>query len=162
MKKVLCLFAAVAVAAYLGLLPFKATDVADLIPAQTAFIMKDGTTYTVDVGAGVSAIGNTLKKALAALQEQTAGTVYFGTCEQLVLLGDTEALLPEIAGETDFRPAAGVYTASEMPDADAVSSYLHNHHGDLTINDVKAALAAGEKVMLPQIVPAGGGFRILA
>lgn len=162
MKKLLCVFAAVAVAAYLGILPFKATDVADLIPAQTAFLMKNGTQYTVDVGAGVQAVGSTLKGALEALQEQTAGTVYFGTCEQLVLMGDTEALLTDVAAETEFRPAAGVYTASEMPDPDAVSAYLHNHHGDLTLSEVKAALAAGEKVMLPQIAPTGGGFRIIA
>lgn len=162
MKKLLCLIAAVAVAAYLGLLPFRATDVAELIPAQTAFIMKDGTQYTVDVGAGVRAVGDTLKKALERLQEQTAGTVYFGTCDQLVLMGDTEDLLPQVVEEPEFRPAAKVYAASEMPDTDAVTAYLGTHKGELTLCDVKAALADGAQVSLPQIVSVGGGFRILA
>lgn len=162
MKKLLWLIAAVAIAAYLGVLPFKATDVADLIPARTAFLMKDGTQYSVDVGAGVRAVGSTLKEALTALQEQTAGTVYFGTCDQLVLMGDTTALLPEVAAEPEFRPAASVYTAAEQPDAEAVSAYLQNHHGDLTLGDVKAALAEGVAVRPPQLVSVGGGFRILA
>ncbi len=162
MKKLLCVFAAVAVAGYLGLLPFKATDVADLIPAQTAFIMKDGTQYTVDVGAGVRAVGSTLKQALELLQEQTAGTVYFGTCDQLVLMGDTQTLLPQVAQEEAFRPAAEVYTASSVSDTDAVTAYLGTHSGELTLCEVKAAIAEGTPVTLPQIVPAGGGFRILA
>lgn len=162
MKKLLCLIGAIVAAGYLGLLPFKATDVADLLPAQTVFILKDGSRYTVDVGAGVRAVGDTLKSALDALQEQTAGTVYFGTCEQLVLMGDTEELLPQIAAEPEFRPAAGVYTVSEMPDPDAVTDYLGKHHGDLTLCEVKAALAEGTPVSPPRLVPVGGGWRILA
>lgn len=162
MKKALCLVAAVAAAGYLGLLPFEATDVADMIPAQTCFIMKDGKQYTVDVGAGVKAVGDTLKKALAALQEQTAGTVFFGTCEQVVLSGDTEALLSDIACEDAFRPAAGVYTADTLPDIDGLSAYLHNHPGGVTISDVQAATAEGTPVQVPRILPAGGGFRTVA
>lgn len=162
MKKLLLVLGAAAVAGWLGLLPFHATDVADLIPAQTVFVMKNGSQYTVDVGAGVQAVGNTLKNALNALQEQTSGSVFFDTCEQVVLMGDVDALLPEIAAEESFRPAAGVYTVSSMPEADALSEYLHNHHGGLTVSAVKAAVAAGQAVTVPKVVPVGGGYRIVA
>lgn len=162
MKKLLCFLGAAAAAGWLGLLPFEATDVAQLIPAQTVFIMKDGTQYTVDVGAGVQAVGDTLKHALDALQEQTSGKVFFDTCEQLVLMGDTDGLLPEIAAEEAFRPAAGVYTVSSLPKIDEVSEYLHTHHGGLTVSGVKAAVAAGQKVTVPRVEPIGGGYRIVA
>lgn len=162
MKKLLCIVGIAAAAGWLGLLPFEATDVAELIPAQTVFIMKNGGQYTVDVGAGVRAVGDTLKSALRALQEQTAGTVFFDTCEQLVLMGDTEALLPEIAAEESFRPAAGVYTVSEQPEIGAVSEYLHSHHGGVTVSGIKAAVAEGQQVNVPRVEPVGGGYRIVA
>ena len=162
MKKILLVLGAAAVACWLGLLPFHANDVADLIPAQTVFVMKNGAQYTVDVGAGVQAVGDTLKNALSALQEQTAGSVFFETCEQVVLMGDTESLLPEIASEESFRPAAGVYAMTSEPDAEALSEYLHTHHGGLTVGDVKAAIAEKKTVEVPTVQPVGGGFRIVA
>lgn len=162
MKKLLCIFGAVAAAGWLGLLPFEATDVAELIPAQTVFIMKDGTQYTVDIGEGVQAVGTTLQQALGMLQEQTAGTVFFETCEQVVLMGDTEQLLPELAQQEAFRPAAGVYRVSQKPKIDELTSYLNTHHGDVTVSKIKAAVAAGETIRVPYIVSAGGGFRLLA
>lgn len=162
MKKLLCVFAAVAAAGYLGLLPFDAHDVADIIPAQTCFIMKDGTQYVVDVGAGVKAVGDTLKKALDALQEQTAGSVFFGTCEQVVLAGDTETLLADIAREDAFRPAAKVYTADAPLDIDGVSAYLHSHPGGVTVSDARAAAAEGTQISVPKILPTDGGYRTVA
>lgn len=162
MKKLLCILGAVAAAGYLGLLPFEAHDVADIIPAQTCFIMKDGTRYTVDVGAGVKAVGDTLKKALNALQQQTAGSVFFGTCEQVVLVGDTEDLLADIVREDAFRPAAGVYTADTAMDIEELSAYLHNHPGGVTVSDVRAAAAEGTPVSVPKITSAGGGFLTVA
>lgn len=162
MKKLLCILAAAAVAGWLGLLPFQATDVARLIPTQTVFVQKDGTQYTVDVGAGVKGTGSDLKTALSALQEQTAGTVYFDTCGQVLLAGDTAALLPEIAAEEAFRPAADVYTVSAEPAIDRVSDYLNSHHGGVTVSDLRAALAEEMPLRVPVLTEAGGGYRIVA
>lgn len=162
MKKLFWILGLAAAAAWLGFLPFQATDVANLIPAQTVFVLKDGTQYTVDVGAGVQAVGKTLKDALAALQEQTSGTVFFETCEQVVLMGDTDTLLSDVAAEEAFRPAAAVYTVSVPPDIGALSDYLHSHHGELTVSKVKAAAAVGETVKVPQVEVIGGGYRIVA
>lgn len=162
MKKLLCIFGAAAAAVWLGLLPFQATDAARLLPTQTVLLRKDGARYTVDVGAGVRGMGSTLTAALSALQEQTAGTVFFDTCEQLLLAGDTDALLPEIAGAEAFRPAADVYTVSAEPEIDKVSDYLNSHHGGVTVSDLRAAMAEEQPLRVPKLTEVGGGYRIIA
>ena len=70
MKKVIWVLIAVLVLGALNLLPFRSRELADLLPVKTVIVTRSGKEYTVDVGAGVKAVGDTLSDALKRLQEQ--------------------------------------------------------------------------------------------
>ena len=69
MRKVVRFLLLAAVLAALGLLPFRATDAAKLIPVRAVIVTRDGEAYTVDVGQAVRGVGRTLTEALAAYFE---------------------------------------------------------------------------------------------
>lgn len=162
MKKVFLCLAILALAVYLGWLPFRATDVAELLPAKTVIITRSGDQYIIDIGAGVKAVGRTLKDALSALKQEASGEVFFQTAEQVIVTDAAAQVIPEVAAEEAFRPAAELYlTAEENLDAEEVSDYLTSHHSGRTISRVKAALAEGEPAGLPVLEKRDGGYRIL-
>ncbi len=145
----------------LGKLPFRAADVAELLPVRTVLIGRDGTEYTVDVGAGVRGVGKTIDDALDALRERVSGTVFFGTAEQVVLTEKAADALPAVLDEPAFRPAAGIYlTPEEDLDPEAAADYLAAHSSNLTLMRLKARLLAGETTPLPILRKAGGGYTV--
>lgn len=161
MKKLAIFLLLAAVLAAMGLLPFRAVDAAKLLPVKTVIVTKTGDEYVVDIGAGVRAVGRTLREALDRLREEVTGEVFFPTAEQVIITEPADEALEAVAEETQFRPAAGIYqTPDPAPDAKALGAYLDAHASDLTILDVRAALALGQMPKLPVIYAVNGGFRV--
>lgn len=161
MKKLLGVLLVLAALAALGLLPFHGTDAAKLLPVKTVVVTKSGDVYTVDVGAGVRAVGRSLAEALKRLREEVTGTVFFPTAEQVVVTEPADDALEAVAEERAFRPAAGIYRTPEAaPDAAAVGEYLSAHPSNVTVLDLRVALAAGERPEVPTLLAADGGWRV--
>ena len=143
-------------------LPFRATDVAELLPIKTVVITRAGDSYTVDVGAGVRAAGKTVGEALELLRERVTGSAFFRTAEQVILSPAAAAAgLSQVAEEPELRPAAGVYlTPDPDPDPHRIGAYLAAHPADTTILRVRARLLAGEDPKLPILRAESGGYRV--
>lgn len=161
MKKLMLLAAAALLLGALGLLPFRATDAAKLLPVKTVIVTRSGDSYVVDVGAGVKAVGRTLREALERLREEVTGEVFLPTAEQVIITEPENGAVEAVAAETEFRPAAGIFlTPERAPDAEALGEYLASHPADYTILDVRAALAAGQAPAIPRVRAADGGWRV--
>ena len=161
MKKLAWIALAALAIGALSLLPFRAEDAAKLLPVKTVIVTKSGDNYVVDVGAGVRALGRTLKEALERLREEVTGEVFFPTAEQVIITEPAEETIEAVAEETSFRPAAGIYrTPVAFPDTEALGDYLASHPSNYTILDARAALAAGCEPEIPRIVPVDGGWRV--
>ena len=161
MKKMLVILFAAASFWALGLLPFRATDAAKLLPVKTVVVMKSGDRYVVDVGAGVRAVGRTLSEALERLKEEVTGEIFLPTAEQVIVTEPAEGAVEAVAEEESLRPAAGLYlTPIAAPDPEALGAYLAAHRSNYTILDAQAALAAGETLAPPRITAANGGYRV--
>ena len=157
MKKLLFVLLAAGVLTAMGLLPFRAVDASKLLPVKTVIVTKAGEEYVVDIGSGVRAVGDTLRQALDRLREEVSGQVFLPTAEQVIITEPAEGAVEE----TEFRPAAGIYLTPEpAPDAEALGAYLDAHPSDVTILDVRAALALGQRPAIPVIHAADGGFRV--
>lgn len=161
MKKLVFLLLVVVALAAMGLLPFRAEDAAGLLPVKTVIVTKTGEEYVVDVGAGVRAVGQTLQEALDRLREEVTGEVFLPTAEQVIVTEPAEDAVEAVAEETAFRPAAGIYrTPDPFPDAEAMGAYLASHPSNVTILDVRAALAQGRTPAVPVIRSVDGGYRV--
>ena len=161
MKKLMFILFAGAAFWAMGLLPFRATDAARLLPVKTVVVTRSGDQYVVDIGAGVRAAGRTLSEALERLKEEITGEIFLPTAEQVIITEPAGETVEAVAEETAFRPAAGIYrTPAAAPDPEALGAYLASHTSNYTILDARAALAAGETPELPRIVPADGGWRM--
>lgn len=162
MRKFLLFLLVLAALAYFGLLPFSANDVSRLLPVETVLITREGDRIRVDVGAGVRAVGKSLAETLDRLKEQVSGVIFFQTAEQVIVEEQAAQVVDEVISEERFRPAAGIYLTPERDlDAQAVSRYCSARHTALTLGEAKAAQAEGRKLVLPRLIRADGGFRIL-
>lgn len=161
MKKLIWILLAAAVLGALGLLPFHAEDAAKLLPAKTVVVTRSGEAYTVDIGAGVRAVGRSLREALERLREEVTGWVFLPTAEQIVLTEPADDAVEAVCREDSFRPAAGIYrTADPVPDVEALSAYLASHPSNITVLDVRAALAMGSEPRIPVIRAVDGAYRV--
>lgn len=146
----------------LGVLPFKATDVAELLPVRTVIVTRSGRELTVDIGAGVRAVGNTLSEALETLKNEVTGEVFFQTAEQVVVAENAQDAVPQVVSEPSFRPAAGLYlTPEENADAEELADYLDAHRSDRTLTQTRAALLEGREPELPILRRSHGGWRVI-
>ena len=163
MKKLCIVVLILAGLAYFGLLPFEAHDVAELLPVETVLITKAGDAYRVDIGAGVRAVGRTLREALDRLKEEVTGFVFFQTAEQVIVREDALDVLPEAESEPRFRPAAGLYrTDLTDPDLSAVSRYLKTRHTGLTLGRALAETGVEAPLLPPKLVQTDGGYRVVS
>ena len=161
MKKLVFVLLAAGALGALGLLPFQAVDAAKLLPVKTVIVTKSGDEYTVDIGAGVQAVGRSLREALDRLREEVTGEVFLPTAEQVILTEPADGALEAVAEEREFRPAAGIYrTPDHFPDPAALGDYLDTHASNVTILEVRAALALGRQPKIPVIRRSEGGFLV--
>ena len=160
MKKVIWILILLLFLGALKLLPFHGKELAGLLPVKTVIITRSCAEYTVDVGAGVQAVGKTLSEALEALQEETPVEVFLQTAEQVVLTEPDETAVKAVAETDAFRPAAGICRVPKgAADVDALSRYLQAHPAHETILDLKAALLEGRRPDIPLLRPVDGGYR---
>ena len=96
MKKLITLALIAAGLAYFGFLPFRANDVASLLPVETVIVTRSGDRYCVDVGAGVRAFGKTVAEALDTLRERVSGVLFFQTAEQVVVQEEAAEAVEEV------------------------------------------------------------------
>ena len=161
MKKLKAVILILLVLWALGRLPFRARDVAELLPVRTVLIGREGKIITVDVGAGAKGTGATLHAALDSLRERVTGKVFFGTAEQVILTEEAADVLPQALEEPAFRPAAGIYlTPEEDLDPEAAADYLASHSSNLTLIRCRALLLEGEDPRVPVLRRANGGFTV--
>ena len=161
MKKLIRIGLVLAGLGALGVLPFRAADVAELIPVRTILVTRSGASYEVNIGEGLRALGDTVKKALEALREQAPGEVFYETAEQVLVTETAAQAVEEIAGLPELRPAAGLWlTPDSSLDLQAAGDYLAAHPADLTLTEVRARLLTGEPPSLPRLIPTEGGFRV--
>ena len=161
MKKLFFILMAGAAFWALGLLPFQATDAAKLLPVKTVIVTRSGDSYTVDVGAGVRAVGRSLAEALERLREEVTGEIFLPTADQIVVTEPANGAVEAVAEETAFRPAAGIYLTPEAePDPEALGEYLASHPSNTTLLDLRVALATDRVLRLPRILAAEGGYRV--
>ena len=162
MKKLLKFLLILAVLCALGVLPFHATDVAELLPVRTVIVTRSGKELTVDVGAGVKAVGNTLSDALRTLRQEVTGELFFQTAEQVVLAEDARDALPQAVNEPSFRPAAAIYVTPETDaEPDELADYLHTHGVERTLTQTRAELLSGREPELPILRRSHGGWRVV-
>lgn len=161
MKKLAWIALTVLLLGALGLLPFRATDAAKLLPVKTVIVTRSGDSYTVDVGAGVRAVGRSLAEALERLREEVTGEIFLPTADQIVVTEPANGAVEAVAEETAFRPAAGIYLTPEAePDPEALGEYLASHPSNTTLLDLRVALATDRVLRLPRILAAEGGYRV--
>ena len=96
-----------AAVAFSVLSPFHRTDVAELIPVEVLVVYEDGPQLVID-GGEVRGRGRTWTEAWQDLRRGAPGTVFLETADDLVLVGTTVQLLPQILGSELLRPAARV------------------------------------------------------
>ena len=163
MKKMLWIALLLAALTALGALPFRGTDVAELIPVRTIFVTRSGRMYTVDVGAGIRSMGRTVREALQALRDEASGEVFYDTAEQVIVQETAQDAVNEIAELPELRPAAGLWLTPEKDlNVEAAGDYLSAHKGDLTIMEVRAELLSGRQPRIPILTQTDGGFRVHA
>jgi len=161
MKKLCKLLVLAAALGALGLLPFRRTDVSELIPVQTIVVTRSGDRYVVDIGQGLRALGQTVAQALDRLRREAPGEVFFKTAEQVVLTEEAADAVEEIVTEPELRPAAGLYlTPDAAPDAEAIGRYLTSHPEDTAISRVRGELSQGQELELPRIRRTEGGYLV--
>ena len=164
MKKLLGIVLLAAVAVALGLLPFRATDAAKLIPVRTVIVTRDGGEYVIDVGKAVRGVGRTLSEALSDLQAGAPGKIFLPTAEEIVVTDtgeDYDQTVTEVTESAAFQPAAGLYrTLARGLDAEKVGDYLAAHPSNMTIVRVRGAVRTGEPAVLPTLRIVRGGYRV--
>lgn len=161
MKKLCRLLLLAAALGALGLLPFRRTDVSELIPVRTVIITRSGDRYEVDVGEGLKALGDTVAQALDRLRREAPGEVFYKTAEQVVITEEAAEAVGEVVTEPDFRPAAGLYlTPDPAPDGEKIGQYLTSHPGDTTLSRVRGALEQGMEPGIPRIRRTEGGYLV--
>ena len=161
MKKLCKLLLLAAVLLALGLLPFRASDVAELIPVRTVVITRAGDAYQVDVGQGLKALGKTLAEALDRMRREAPGEIFFRTAEQVVVTRDAADVVPQAAQSPDLRPAAGLYlTPDAAPDAEAIAAFLSAHPADTTLARVRGELRNGRTPRIPTLRRTEGGYLV--
>lgn len=131
---------AVALTAIFGL-PFREHDTAKLLPAKTLQVERlgDGALHLVtEIGEGV---GRTWTAAVSNLRENASGEVFFQTVEQVVFCGEALTVVPEALESGDLRPAAQIYEAQTVRDAEGLNAYLSAHEGCVTVGELRAGYA---------------------
>ena len=159
MNKLWILLAAALVLAVYQLIPFKATDVSKLQPVQTMVISTQDGTVCVSCDEDLTGYGSTLRQAMKDLENSAPGTVFLGTAEQIVVCGDSN-LIRQLTEIKELRPAAQLYLADTVPDAEEVTAFLYSHDTDVTLLDLKAAVVYGQSLTVPCLAEEQGRYEL--
>lgn len=143
-----------------GLLPFKSSDVAQLVPVQALVISQSGGHVVLD-GGQCRGIGSDWDSAWQDLKESADGHVFLQTADHVILCGDAIGLLREVVESGAFRPAASVCVCPDaVPDAEEAAAYLEAHSGGVTLQQVQALRLGEGQITLPRLRKTEGGLRL--
>jgi len=143
-----------------AMLPFQSRDIAQLVPIE-ALVVSVSQDKVVLNGGECSGRGSTWEDAWKDLKNSGDGWVFFGTAEQIVLVGGAVKLLTEVVSCEELRPAANVCVAlGTMPQPEKVSAYLSAHNSGVTLQKVRADLKQGACPILPVLITEEGEMRL--
>ena len=143
-----------------GLLPFRSSDVAELIPVQALVVSQSGSNVVLD-GGECRGIGSDWDSAWEDLKESAEGRVFLQTADHVILCGDAVSLLREVVESGAFRPAASVCVSPDfVPEAEEVAAYLDAHSGRTTLQQVQTLQLREGKITLPRLRQTEGGLRL--
>lgn len=160
MKRILTMLAAAIAASAAGLLPFRSTDVAKLLPVQTVLLLRQEDGVLLKGDDGLLGRGEDCAAALENLRQTAAGDVFLQTATCIVA---QDAALLDAAAETGaLRPAAAVYLTQDLTaEPTALGKCLRSHGADLTLGLLQAADARGEAVRIPTVRRSGSGWEVV-
>ena len=116
MKRVIWLLAACALSSLCGLLPWKYSDAADLIPVETLLVdYRDGRVCLAGED-GLFGTGADLTAAMEDMRSRAPGNLFFGQVSRVVAGGRAATLLTAAAREGLLRLNTAIYS---VPDAAA-------------------------------------------
>ncbi len=136
--------AALALLLALGLWPFHAREVRDLLPVQAlcAEWTDEGLTVTTDNG--LSGTGGDWPAALAALEASAPGEVFYGTAGAAFLPDET--LLPALLDDERLRPAIRLYLGAPPVPLEAAAGWSAQQQDVATL----AAIRAGHRTRIAE------------
>lgn len=160
MKRIVIAACAAAVLMVSGLLPFRRTDVAELIPVQTLTVGWEENRLVLN-GEDCLGYGPDWESALADLEAGAEGTVFLGTVEQILLSERALEFLPEVIRCQRLRPAAAVCVCrGTLPEPEEATAYLSVHDAGMTIRKIQSAVVQSGSVRLPLLENTEGGLRL--
>lgn len=161
MKRVWIWLSAVAAALALqSLLPFEHTDVAGLVPVEALIVSVENGQIRLK-GADCTGTGKTWDEAVTDLHRSAKGTLFLGTAEHVILMGEAESLVLQVAQSEILRPAAEVCRGEgQLPAAKDIAAYLAAHNSGVTLQHVQAAALRGNVPALPVLKQTEGGLRL--
>jgi len=143
-----------------GLLPFRSSDVAQLVPVQALVISQSGKNVVLD-GGQCRGIGTDWDSAWKDLQNSAEGHVFLQTADHVILCGEAIGLLRQVVDSGAFRPAASVCVCPDgVPSADEAAKYLQAHRGGVTLQQVQALRLREGTLTLPRLRQTEGGLRL--
>lgn len=160
MKKLICLAAAVGIVGALGWLPADRRDVGKLLPARALIVSAEEGQVSVNGGESLSGRGDSWSSALEDLRNAAPGEAFLGACGHVILLGDAEAILPDILQDQELRPAARVYRGQGEMKPDEAAEYLDAHEAGVTMQRLQAAVLEERPSTLPLLVCRDGRYHL--
>lgn len=140
--------------------PFRSSDVAELVPLEILVISRQDGQLVVD-GGEVQGRGRSWAEAWQDLKRGAPGTVFPGTAEYVVLVGEAVDQLESVAESGLLRPAARVCRCpGEAPRTEQAAEYLTVQEGGVTLQMVSAARLRGKQPALPVLLRTKGGLRL--
>lgn len=160
MKKLLICTALLLAAELLGWLPAEQKDVGDLLPVRALVVSREEGQLVLDGGEKLRGQGADWNAAMEDLRASAPGDAFFGTADYVILADGAQTVLMDVLGERELRPAAQVYAADGVPEADEAADYLKAHEAGVTVQKLQAAVLEGTRLPLPRLHCENGRYRL--
>ncbi len=160
MKKLLICTALLLAVGLLGWLPAEQKDIGDLLPVRALVVSQSQGQLVLDGGEKLQGQGPDWASAMENLRATAPGDAFFGTAGYVILVGDAQNVLRDVLGERERRPAAQVYAADGVPEAESAAEFLDAHGGGVTMQELQAAVLEGRRISLPRMHSENGRYRL--
>lgn len=131
----LLLLAVLAVGLFTRLEP-AGTDIAALEPVELVYVQQQLGVYVVTTDTGQQGRGSTARRVIENLKETSAGEIFLGTAEHLLLAPSARESASRFA--PFLRPDCTVTLVQGSPDLEMAAAYLDTHDPGVTLNDLRA------------------------
>ncbi len=154
MRKMMLYAAAIAVIGFVGLLPFRGTDVGKLHPVEVLVVSVSNNGIVIETDTQLRGTGETLVAAIEDINLTSAGEIFLDTANYVLVSSESKPLLAELYNY--LRPACQVYEFSGRGKWDNVAKYLESHPSDLTVLGYRQG-----KTNVTRLIVSGEGYRIV-